>query len=59
MRLLLRKQHECDFDVRENLTAQEFLVEYLSIDKPVLVRNATAGRYHFVSFACVFNFILF
>jgi hypothetical protein len=33
----------CDIDVREGLTPQEFLVEYLSLNKPVLVRGATTG----------------
>ena len=30
----------CDFDEVENLAAEDFLIDYLSIQRPVLVRNA-------------------
>lgn len=33
----------CDFDVRLGLTPEEFLRDYLSIQRPVLIRNATGN----------------
>ena len=33
----------CDIDVRVNLTADEFLIEYLSVQRPVRIRNALWG----------------
>lgn len=37
------RQQRCDIDVRENLSANQFLADYLSISKPVLVRGALNG----------------
>ena len=33
----------CDIDVRVGLTAEQFVVEYLSVQKPVIVRDALKG----------------
>eukprot|EP00041_Stephanoeca_diplocostata_P031362 m.976002 g.976002 ORF g.976002 m.976002 type:complete len:795 (+) comp23943_c0_seq13:178-2562(+) len=33
----------CDFDVRENLTTEELIFDYLALQRPVLIRNSIAG----------------
>ncbi len=39
----LTQQIHCDIDVRDKLTPTQFLVDYLSIQRPVLIRNALTG----------------
>jgi hypothetical protein len=34
---------ECDIDVRDTLTADDFLSDYLSVQRPVKIRNAFTG----------------
>ena len=34
---------ECDIDVRDTLTADDFLSDYLSVQRPVKIRNAFNG----------------
>ena len=38
------KKDTCDFDVLESITADRFLIDYLSIQKPVLIRNILKDR---------------
>jgi ribosomal protein L16 Arg81 hydroxylase len=36
----------CDFDVRSELTADEFMREYMMLQKPVLIRNGMVKGRH-------------